>query len=372
MRLVLVAVARAAVVQGLVVAMAAASARGVTAAAVVAVAVVAAAVVAAAVVVGVALAAGADEGEVFGKELAMTEQRTCSSCDDTSCGAQKQRSGEADQRFSERQAIASRMCAIGKKIVVLSGKGGVGKSTVSANLAAALVMAGKTVGLVDIDIHGPSIPRMLHIDGMPVQGTETGILPIELPGGLKVMSMGLLLRSKDDAVIWRGPMKYTAIKQFLADVEWGPLDYLIVDCPPGTGDEPLAIIELIDKPDGAIVVTTPQQVAVQDVRRSIRFCEQTSVPVLGIIENMSGFICPHCGNRSDIFGAGGGEALAKVAGVPFLGAIPMDPQVVVSGDDGKPFVQSEPDGETAKAFAAAIRPLLEGDGATGDTNEKAV
>ncbi len=295
----------------------------------------------------------------------MTEQKACSSCEDTSCGAHQRKPGEEDQRFAERQAIASRMCAIGKKIVVLSGKGGVGKSTVAVNLAAALVMAGKTVGLVDIDIHGPSIPRLLHIDGFPVHGTETSILPIEIPGGLKVMSMGLLLRSRDDAVIWRGPRKYGAIKQFLADVEWGTLDYLIVDCPPGTGDEPLAIIELIDKPDGAIVVTTPQQLAVQDVRRSIRFCEQTSVPVIGVIENMSGFVCPHCGSRTDIFGSGGGEALAQATGVSFLGAIPMDPQVVLSGDDGKPFVQCEPNSETSKAFVAAVAPLIDGDSPNG-------
>jgi len=144
------------------------------------------------------------------------------------------------------------------------------------------------------------------------------------------------------------------IKQFLTDVEWGELDYLVVDSPPGTGDEPLAIIELIDKPDGAILVTTPQELATQDVRRSVRFCKHTSVPILGVIENMSGFVCPECGHRSDIFGSGGGEKLAKAAGVPFLGAIPMDPKVVLSGDDGRPFVQSEPDSATAKAFLAAI------------------
>ncbi len=289
----------------------------------------------------------------------MNNQPKCATCDDTQCEAQRQRPDERQAEFAERQALAARMCGIRHKLVVLSGKGGVGKSTVAVNLASALVLAGKRVGLLDIDIHGPSVPKLLHIDGFPVHGTGSALAPVEIAGGLKVMSIGLLLRSRDDPVIWRGPMKHKVIQQFLSDVEWGQLDYLVVDCPPGTGDEPLAIVELLHKPSGAIVVTTPQQLAVQDVRRSVRFCQQLALPVLGVIENMSGYVCPTCGAHSDIFGAGGGKALAEAVRVPFLGAIPLDPQVVRSGDDGRPFVQSRPHSETAKAFGRVVRPLLD-------------
>lgn len=288
----------------------------------------------------------------------MTDSKQCSSCSDSECAAHQRRPNEAQADFDDRQALASRMCAIKHKIVVLSGKGGVGKSTVAANLAATLVAQGASVGLLDVDIHGPSIPKLLHLEGFPIHGNGTSLEPIKLKSGLRVMSIGFLLPSRDDAVIWRGPMKYKVIRQFLMDVEWGELDYLIVDCPPGTGDEPLAIIELIDRPDGAIVVTTPQQLAVQDVRRSIHFCQQLDLPVLGVIENMSGYVCPKCGSHAAIFGSGGGESMAESLGVPFLGVIPIDPQVVISGDEGKPFVQAEPDSEIAKAFARAVQPLL--------------
>ncbi len=291
----------------------------------------------------------------------MTNEPKCTSCDDTQCDAKEQRLGEKDKEFLERQALTSRMCGIKHKLIVLSGKGGVGKSTVASNLAAALAMAGKKVGLFDIDIHGPSIPKLLDIQHTPVRGTEAGLYPAEVSGGLKVMSIGLLLRGQDDAVIWRGPMKHNVIKQLLMDVEWGELDYLVVDSPPGTGDEPLTVIQLIDKPDGAIIVTTPQELAVQDVRRSIMFCQQLALPVLGVIENMSGFKCPHCHTQTNIFGSGGGQTMAQELGIPFLGAIPIDPEVVTSGDSGKPFVQAHPHAETSKAFARIVRPLLEQD-----------
>jgi len=260
--------------------------------------------------------------------------------------------------FQERDAISSRLSQVKEKLVVLSGKGGVGKSTVSVNLAMALALAGKKVGLLDIDIHGPSIPKMLHLEHAPVSGTETTLDPV-IAHKMKVMSIGLLLRDRDDAVIWRGPMKSNAIKQFLRDVDWGELDYLIVDCPPGTGDEPMTVIQLLDNPTGAIVVTTPQALAVQDVRRSIMFCRQLQLPVVGVVENMSGFVCPKCGEHTDIFQSGGGESMAGDMGVPFLGSVPIDPQVTVSGDGGEPVVKAHPHSETSQAFGRIVRALLE-------------
>ncbi len=266
--------------------------------------------------------------------------------------------GKPAEDFQERQAINSRLSRVKEKLVVLSGKGGVGKSTVAVNLAAVLTQAGKKVGLLDIDIHGPSIPKMLHLENAPVTGTETTLAPV-IAHKMKIMSIGLLLQDRDDAVIWRGPMKSNAIKQFLRDVEWGELDYLIVDCPPGTGDEPMTVIQLLDRPTGAIVVTTPQALAIQDVRRSIVFCRQLQLPVVGVVENMSGFVCPKCGEHTDIFQTGGGESMARDMGVPFLGSIPIDPQVTVSGDDGQPVVQAHPHSETSKAFGRIVRSLLE-------------
>ena len=244
------------------------------------------------------------------------------------------------------------------KILVMSGKGGVGKSTVAANLAIALALQGRRVGLLDVDIHGPSIPKMLHLEEAEIGANETGwIQPVEL-AGVKMMSIGLLLRDRDAAVIWRGPLKMGAIKQFLEEVEWGELDYLIIDSPPGTGDEPLSVCQLAAPLDGAVVVTTPQDVSTADVRRSISFCRQFDLRVLGVIENMSGFVCPHCGTLTDIFKSGGGERMAESMGVPFLGRIPIDPAIGVACDDGKPFVYHYNKTETAKAFAGIVEPLL--------------
>ncbi len=298
----------------------------------------------------------------------MTTGKTCSTCSDSQCAAQEKRPGEPEEEFLERQALQSRMCRIKHKIMVLSGKGGVGKSTVAVNLAVALAMAGKQVGLLDIDIHGPSVPKLLHIEGAPIAGSEHSLsaVPVAFGAGmLKVMSIGFLLRGKDTAVIWRGPMKYGVIKQFLTDVEWGDLDYLVVDSPPGTGDEPLSVAQLIEKADGAVIVTTPQEVAVQDVRRCIDFCRQVDLPVLGVVENMSGFTCPKCGEHITIFGADGGRRMAEEMGVPYLGAIPIEPAVVVSGDNGTPIVQAQPHSETAKAFGRIVRSILDGRLETG-------
>ena len=260
---------------------------------------------------------------------------------------------------AEQDSIRRRIKQIKRKILILSGKGGVGKSTVAVNLAVSLALSGKRVGLLDIDIHGPSIPKILNLEGRRVQSVEDALLPIEILEKLKVMSIGFLLRDRDDAVIWRGPMKYQMIKQFLKDVQWGDLDFLIVDSPPGTGDEPLSVVQLLENADGAIIVTTPQDVALSDVRKGITFCRNLSLPVIGVLENMSGFVCPQCGERTDIFKSGGGERMAGQMDVPFLGRIPIDPQIVQACDSGRPYVQHFGSSQTAKMFHEAIRPLLE-------------
>ncbi|MFO7973849.1 MAG: Mrp/NBP35 family ATP-binding protein [Candidatus Hydrogenedentota bacterium] len=265
----------------------------------------------------------------------------------------------ASRRQQEETELLTRMGQITKKLLVLSGKGGVGKSTVAANLAMALALAGKRVGLLDVDLHGPSIPKILALEGKRLGPDSSGaIAPIQVMENLAVVSIGLLLNSAKDAVIWRGPLKYKVIQQFLKDVAWGPLDYLVIDCPPGTGDEPLSVAQMAGEGASALVVSTPQEVAVADVRRSISFCGNLNLPVAGIIENMSGLICPHCGKEIDLFKTGGAENLASEMGVPFLGRIPLDPEIVASGDSGKPFVKSFAESETAKAFFAVIQPLL--------------
>lgn len=286
------------------------------------------------------------------------ENVNCESCDQNSCSAKQQQPDEDSQAFQERQILTQRLCKIKHKIIILSGKGGVGKSSVAVNLASTLSIAGKHTGLLDIDIHGPSIPKMLNLSGSPVGIKEKVIYPVPYDTNLKIMSIGLLINDPNQAVIWRGPMKYGVIKQFLRDVEWGELDYLIIDCPPGTGDEPLSIVQMIPDADGALIVTTPQALAIDDVRRSIKFCQTLKLPVLGIIENMSGFVCPHCGEITQIFDNGGGKQLAQDTGIPFLGEVPLDPEIVRSGDQGTPFVTRFSESKTAEAFKKVIEPLL--------------
>jgi Mrp family chromosome partitioning ATPase len=254
------------------------------------------------------------------------------------------------------------MGLIAHKIMVLSGKGGVGKSTVAANLAVSLAAAGWRTGLLDIDIHGPSIPKLLGLEGALLPGPAQMLLPVSFNENLKVMSIGFLLPDDREAVIWRGPMKHKLIKQFLAQVEWGALDYLIVDSPPGTGDEPLSIAQLVHGVDGTVVVTTPQEVALSDVRKCITFCHRVGLPVIGVIENMSGFVCPACGARIALFKEGGGEALAREMGVPFLGKIPVDPRIVEAGDAGQANLAHRVGGETAQAFCQVVARILEGPG----------
>ena len=263
-------------------------------------------------------------------------------------------------------------CRIDHRILVLSGKGGVGKSSIAANLAVWLSMQGKTVGLLDIDIHGPSIPRLLNLQNRFSQGSDTTIEPVSYTEHLKVMSVGFLLNDENAAVIWRGPMKHNVIGQFISNVAWGDLDYLIVDCPPGTGDEPLSIVQVLNQVDGAVVVTTPQQVAVADVKKCLTFCQQLDVPVLGIVENMSGFACPHCQERVDIFGQDGGKNLAAEFDVPFLGSIPIDPAMVAAADSGNPFIYFNGSTVTAQAIDAAFKPLLSNENPSVSKESKAM
>jgi ATP-binding protein involved in chromosome partitioning len=255
--------------------------------------------------------------------------------------------------------LIKNLMRIKHKIIITSGKGGVGKSTVAANVAMALAMRGYDVGLLDADIHGPNIPKMFHIEDEMLHADEEGIMPIIVPPSLKIMSMAFLVRDSDNPVIWRGPMKISALRQFIADVRWGNLDYLIVDLPPGTGDEPLTVAQLMPDADGMVVVTTPQEVALLNSRKSVGFARQLKMPVLGIIENMSGFVCPNCRKEVDLFKKGGGELAAKELDVPFLGSIPIDPKVVISGDEGMPVVLMDTDSPAAKAFNDVVDRLVE-------------
>ncbi len=286
------------------------------------------------------------------------KQQDCEHCSSTQCSSKERQRDESDEQFQERQALARKMCQIGYKLLVMSGKGGVGKSTVAANLATSLAFSGKSVGLLDVDIHGPSIPKLMGLDRERVVLHESEVVPIEIGEDLKVMSIGFLLGSDTDAVIWRGPMKYGVIRQFLKDVAWGPLDYLVIDAPPGTGDEPLSVAQLVGQPAGAVLVTTPQEISVADVRRSVSFCRKVELPVVGVIENMSGLVCPHCHETIDLFKSGGGESLAREMNVPFLGRVPIDPQIVQCGDAGVPYSQRYSDSPAAAAFAAIVQQIV--------------
>ena len=243
-------------------------------------------------------------------------------------------------------------------ILVLSGKGGVGKSTVSVNLASALSAHGRMVGLLDLDIHGPNIPKMLGIEDQRPSVLAKVLEPVHVTGKLAVMSMAFLLPDTSTPVVWRGPMKMAVIQQFLDEVNWGSLDYLVVDLPPGTGDEALTIAQLAPNLRGAVIVTTPQDVAVLDAVKAIKFIEKLEIPVIGIIENMSGMICPHCGDTIDLFGRGGGEKAAQELGVPYLGSIPLDPEMVKAGDEGRPYILRHANSPTWRAVDAVMENLV--------------
>jgi ATP-binding protein involved in chromosome partitioning len=249
------------------------------------------------------------------------------------------------------------LAKIKNRLLVFSGKGGVGKSTVAANLALALARKGLKVGLLDVDIHGPNLAKMLGVEDKQMDFSASGIKAVEVNANLKLVSMSFLLQDPGIPVIWRGPMKMKAIQQFLGDVDWGNLDWLIIDSPPGTGDEPLSVAQLIPA-TGAVVVTTPQDVSVMDSRKAVVFALKLNLKVIGIIENMSGMVCPHCGEGIDLFKEGGGYKAALELGVPFLGKIPIDPQIVTSGDEGKPFVASQPESQAGKAFINIVENIM--------------
>jgi len=280
-----------------------------------------------------------------------------SSNNDKSHEGQKTKGTPKQPGVERRANILQNMKRIKHKIMVMSGKGGVGKSTVATNLGFALQLHGNAVGLLDVDIHGPNIPKMLGIEEYTLSAFGEGIFPVHVPPNLKVVSMAFLLQDRDTPVIWRGPVKMGVIEQFLGDVIWGDIDYLCIDLPPGTGDEPLSIAQLIPAITGVVIVTTPQDVALLDSRKAVNFAKQLKIPIIGIIENMSGLVCPQCGESIELFKVGGGEKAAKELEVPFLGRIPINPAIVHSGDAGKPFILDDPDSEATKAFTQIVQKI---------------
>jgi len=252
---------------------------------------------------------------------------------------------QADQDAAVNESLNK----IKNKVLVMSGKGGVGKTSTSVNLAIALSNRGYQVGIMDVDLHGPDVPRMLGLKGMPEVNQNRKLAPIKYSPNLAVISIESLTPNKDEAIIWRGPLKFSAIKQFIGDVDWGELDFLIIDSPPGTGDEPLTVAQTISDAK-AIIVTTPQEVALADVRKSINFCKTVKMTIFGLIENMSGYTCPHCGETIALFGEGGGERTALQMGLQFLGKIPFDPRMVASGDSGTCYAENYKDSPVTRAF----------------------
>jgi ATP-binding protein involved in chromosome partitioning len=279
-------------------------------------------------------------------------------CD--SCSKRSDCTDPRKERWEEQQRLKQTMSKIKHKIAVISGKGGVGKSTVTVNLAMAFAMQGHAnrVGILDADIHGPSVPKMLGLRGQRLQALAAGIIfPVTGPLGIKVVSMDFLLPSDDSPVIWRGPLKMRAIQQFLSDITWGELDFLFVDLPPGTGDEPLSIMQLIPDMDGVVIVTIPSEVSQIVVKKAVTFARQLGVPVIGIVENMSGFVCPKCGAEVNIFKTGGGRKIAEDLDIPFLGSIPIDPEICADSDDGKPFIVGHPESPASKAFMDIVKKI---------------
>ena len=278
------------------------------------------------------------------------------------------------EQRQKTQMIKLAMSKIRHKIAVISGKGGVGKSTVTVNLATALALRGHAhrVGILDADIHGPCVPKMLGLKGQRIQASPIGAFPVTGPLGIKVVSMDFLLSSDEAPVIWRGPLKMKAIEQFLSDIMWGELDFLLIDLPPGTGDEPLSIMQLIPELDGVIIVTIPSEVSQAVVRKSVTFARQMAVPVIGVVENMSDYVCPDCGKRINIFGVGGGEKIARDLSVPFLGKIAIDPEICSDSDKGTSFTLAHPDSPATKNFVAIVEGIEEFLGRQGLASDASV
>jgi Mrp family chromosome partitioning ATPase len=258
-------------------------------------------------------------------------------------------SNNKDPHAEQDAKVKSALGRIKHKFLVMSGKGGVGKTSTAVNLSIALASKGFKVGIMDVDLHGPDVPRMLGLKAMLEVGANGKLMPSRYSENLMAVSVESLMPGKDDAVIWRGPIKYSAIQQFIGDVEWGALDFLVIDSPPGTGDEPLTVAQTV-KDAQAIIVTTPQEVALADVRKSISFCKRLNMGIFGLIENMSGLNCPHCGKIIELFGSGGGEKTALQFGLSFLGRIPIDPNVVQCGDSGQCYRDAHTDSNVSRAF----------------------
>ena len=270
---------------------------------------------------------------------------TCEMCEfnnETDC--------KADKNEHNRWLVNKRMNEIKHKLIVGSNKGGVGKSTVTTNLAIALQESGYSVGLADADLHGPNIPKLLQAENVRLKSTDVGIDPYETSNGLKVASLGFLIEDPNMHIAWRDAVKYDFIIELLGNINWGPLDYLLFDLPPGTGNEQITIIDFIGEVDGAVVVTTPQDLAILDARKMISFSRDSNVPIVGVIENMSTMTCPHCEKDIDVFKKGGGKNLAEELVLPYLGSIPLDGEIVANSDSGQPVVLSRPDSIAAKAF----------------------
>lgn len=259
-----------------------------------------------------------------------------------------------EKKNQEKDLIKEKMSQIKHKIAVISGKGGVGKTLVTVNLATMLAKNGKKVGVFDADLTGPCVPKMLGLKGKRLDAGPAGIGPAEGPLGLKVVSMDFLLPSDESPVIWRGPLKMGAIRQFLGEVAWGELDYLLVDLPPGTGDESLSILQLLPEMEGVVIVTIPSEVSQGVVKKAVTFARQMNVPVFGIVENMAGMICPHCGQMIEVFSKGGGAKVSDEMSVDLLGSIPMDPRIAADSDSGNPFVVGHPDSPAAKVFSEIV------------------
>jgi len=266
-----------------------------------------------------------------------------------------------EQREQENELIKMRMGKIKHKIAVISGKGGVGKSLVTVNLATGLAKNGREgkVAIFDADLTGPCVPKMMGIKSDKLIAGPPGIFPAVGDEGVKVVSMALLLPSVESPVIWRGPLKMGAIRQFLGEVAWGPLDFLLVDLPPGTGDESLSVLQLLPEMDGVVIVTIPSEVSQEVVKKAVTFARKMNVPIFGIVENMSGLVCPHCGETINVFGEGGGKKVAQDMGLEFLGSIPMDPKISADSDEGVPFILRHPDSPASKAFGEIIENIEE-------------
>ena len=270
---------------------------------------------------------------------------TCEMCEfnnETDC--------KADKNEHNRWLVNKRMNEIKHKLIIGSNKGGVGKSTVTTNLAIALQETGYSVGLADADLHGPNIPKLLQAENVRLKSTDEGIDPYETSNGLKVASLGFLIEDPNMHIAWRDAVKYDFIIELLGNINWGPLDYILFDLPPGTGNEQITIIDFIGEVDGAVVVTTPQDLAILDARKMISFSRDSNVPIVGVIENMSTMTCPHCEKEIDVFKKGGGKNLAEELVLPYLGSIPLDGDIVANSDSGQPVVLSCPDSSAAKAF----------------------